>query len=172
MESDTSWVLAPGTTKLDPRRIRYTYNLLLYLGTLGAKQHLGSRLSALTKASQNHLKPVNVVEQHLLFDDLQNVLHELVRRIVMLALALLEAKIAARHGDDGVAVGPGEGDVGIVAVRKYVQVERFAVLVSGQERLFVRVAGKPACVGTDGGLEQRRHARDARGHPSEVGHRG
>lgn len=114
----------PRATKLQLRRIRHLHDLISQHTPLAAQQHFRHGLAAGAEPLQHDLHGLDVSVPAALVQLVDDVGGELVGGVVGAALGLLEANVAGGHGDDGVAVGLGHGDVRVVLVRVHVEVER------------------------------------------------
>lgn len=115
--------MTPRATELDAGIVRDTNNLVAEQPTFRAEQDLDGSLAALAETAQDNLELVHVAVPVTLVELVHDVGDELVGSVIRAALRLLEAEVAGAHADNGVAVGLGDGDVGVVFVRVDVKVE-------------------------------------------------
>jgi len=127
--TQTSRLLAPRPTKLQPRSIRNLNNLPPQKPTLTSKQRLRDRLPSRPKPSQHNLHPLNLSIHPTLPHPSQHITRQLKRTIIMFPPRFPEPNIPTAHRDHGRAIGSRDGDMGVVSRSVDVEVVRLGLLL-------------------------------------------
>lgn len=81
MTLQTTRSLAPGSTKLDSRRVGYPNNFISQDAPLGAHQHLQRSLTPLAESSQNNFQTLDLGRHAIVDKSLDQVLDQGVGRV-------------------------------------------------------------------------------------------
>lgn len=127
--TQTSRLLTPRPTKLQPRSVGDFNNLSPQKPSLTPKQSLCNRLSPGPKASQHNLHPLNLRIHATLLHPSQHIARQLKRRIIMFPPCLPEPYVPTADRDHRRAIGACNRDVRIVSCSVDVKVVRLGLLL-------------------------------------------
>lgn len=94
------------------------------MATFISQKHLDEGVSSLAEAAEDQFQPFDVHQQPALLNLSEHMDGQLEGRVVASALGLAKSQIAASKGHDRVAVGPCQGNDGVVLVRVDMQMMR------------------------------------------------
>lgn len=109
----------PRATELQSRRISNLRDRGPQLSALSAQQSFGDSFSSNTKASQNNLQCLDLLQKATLVDLTQHICRQLICSIIGASRSLPKADIASRLAQYGIMLRVREVDMGIMFGRIY-----------------------------------------------------
>lgn len=107
---------AASTTEFHASRVGHTAHQAANVTSFVSKQHLCESITALAKAPEDNLQPLDFHQKTSLLDLRENVGRQLVGGIETGTATFAESNLTSTHGQDRVAVWPCQCENGIVLV--------------------------------------------------------